>query len=549
MTEEQTRRPGPQAQGAENAQMPVSPPSLDLVAAKLTDVGRVRPHNEDYVDYYIPPDSRQLARKGAIYLVADGMGGHQAGEVASHDAVELVIGQYYSDTTHDVGTSLVRAFRAANQQIHAQAQSDPSKGGMGTTLVAAVVLGRKVYMANVGDSRAYLINKKGIAQITEDHSWVEEQVRAGLLTPEQAKRHPQRNLVTRALGSKPAVEADLFEGEINAGDTLLLCSDGLTGRVEDHELMAIVREHPPQKAAQLLVDLANERGGNDNITVLIVSAHEEPATVKAPVLVPAKKEPARKFPLVPVLGGVAAVLVLVLGVLVGMPIIKGILGPKPTATPLPPASPAVPTVTVTLDAGVISTPEAGVISTPTETLPPTPLEGVQPTSTLAQLPPTTTPSPTRQEKSPPTATRTPTGTPETRQPAPTLLDPTPDAKLNGQVTFRWEYPRALRTHEAFQVLIWREGETQHNGAARFVRALEQTIDLDHVQQLAAAGQYLWSVVLVDKNADKRISPESDAWPFEYIGPQSPGGQPTKEGPEPPPYDPPPVAPSAPPPPP
>jgi serine/threonine protein phosphatase PrpC len=208
MSDRQTGEPGPQEQKAAHTPDKIGPVALDLVATKLTDVGRARPHNEDYVDYYTPPDPRQLARKGSIYVVADGMGGHQAGEVASQGAVELAIGQYYSDTTHDVGTGLVRAFRAANQQIHAQAQSDPSKGGMGTTLVAAVILGRKVYVANVGDSRAYLVNRQGITQITEDHSWVEEQVRAGLLTPEQAKRHPQRNLVTRALGSKPAVEVD-----------------------------------------------------------------------------------------------------------------------------------------------------------------------------------------------------------------------------------------------------------------------------------------------------------------------------------------------------
>ena len=125
---------------------PGSSRTLDLTVAKLTDTGRSRPFNEDYVDFYIPSDPQQRAHKGAIYLVADGMGGHQAGEVASQGAVEVVIDYYYRDTTHDIGTSLVRAFRAANQQLYEQAQADPSKAGMGTTLVAAVVLGRKVYV-------------------------------------------------------------------------------------------------------------------------------------------------------------------------------------------------------------------------------------------------------------------------------------------------------------------------------------------------------------------------------------------------------------------
>ena len=250
----------------------------------------MRPHNEDYVDFYVPPDPQQAARKGAIYLVADGMGGHQAGEVASRGAVETAIERYYADTSRDVGKSLVRAVQAANRQIHAQAQTDPSKSGMGTTLVAAVILGRKVYVANVGDSRAYLINRASMAQITEDHSWVEEQVRAGLLTPEQAKRHPQRNLVTRALGSKPSVDVDLFEGEVSTGDAILLCSDGLTGRVEDHEIAAIVRDHSPNEAARLLVAAANERGGSDNITVLIVSTEKDAGAI-APVLAPAVAAP------------------------------------------------------------------------------------------------------------------------------------------------------------------------------------------------------------------------------------------------------------------
>ena len=195
MNSNQTVVPDPLAHERMDAQETAPSQEIDLVAVKLTDTGRVRPHNEDYVDFLVPPDPQQQAHKGAIYLVADGMGGHQAGEVASRGAVETTMQRYYADTSRDVGKSLVRAVQAANQHIRThRLRRDPSKSGMGTTLVAAVILGRKVYVANVGDSRAYLINKGSMTQITDDHSWVEEQARAGLLTPDQAKRHPQRNL-------------------------------------------------------------------------------------------------------------------------------------------------------------------------------------------------------------------------------------------------------------------------------------------------------------------------------------------------------------------
>jgi serine/threonine protein phosphatase PrpC len=534
MSEKQIGGPGPQDRKPAQAPDKVRPVALDLVTAKLTDVGRARPHNEDYVDFYVPPDPRQLARKGAMYVVADGMGGHQAGEVASQGAVELAIGQYYSGTTHDVGTGLVRAFRAANQQIYAQAQSDPSKGGMGTTLVAAVILGRKVYVANVGDSRAYLINRQGITQITEDHSWVEEQVRAGLLTPEQARRHPQRNLVTRALGSKPAVEVDLFEGEIGAGDALLLCSDGLTGRVEDHELAAMVQEHPPHQAAKLLVNLANERGGNDNITVLIVSAQEEPATVKAPVLPPAPAaKAARKFPLVPVLAGAAALLVLVVGGFVG----AHLIGPRdrtptPETSSLPPATETTSTAEVpttqpsltptwTLTASVIlSTTEP--LSATEGTAPP-PTSTLMPTDTAAPPTPTNTPAPPAATSGPPTATPEPDNLP-----APTLEAPAPDAQLQGEQTFQWSHPRKiLPLGTAFEVLIWRQGETAHNGAAEAVRTQMQTINLDNVQQIltGGAGEYYWSVRVIRKSDGTALSPEAPSRRFVYMGTGQPVGPP------------------------
>jgi serine/threonine protein phosphatase PrpC len=323
MRERQTSKPDLQDEATAHVQETARSQELDLVVATLTDIGRARPRNEDFVEYYVPPDPQQLAHKGSIYLVADGMGGHQAGEVASQRAVELAISNYYNETTDDVGASLVQAFHLANEQIHNQSLSDAAKNGMGTTLVAAVILGRRVYVANVGDSRAYVINEEGIIQITEDHSLVEEQVRAGLLTPEQARRHPQRNLVTRALGSRPSVEVDLFERDFESGDILLLCSDGLTGRVEDPEIAAIVQENHPHEAVRQLIALANERGGNDNITALIVRAQETLDSTRLLSRVPFRGVPTHRSRIIPALVIAVTILALVLAAMAAVYLLSG----------------------------------------------------------------------------------------------------------------------------------------------------------------------------------------------------------------------------------
>ncbi len=174
---------------------------LRLDVAQLTDVGRKRPHNEDNMAYVIPKDPQVMARKGALFIVADGMGGHAAGEVASEIAVDTVSNAYYQDDSDDVAVSLLHAIRRANSLIHQRAAENMLRSGMGTTCVAAVLRGNSAYIANVGDSRAYLIRGGQVKQISQDHSWVAEQVRAGLLTEEQARSHAQRNVITRCLGN------------------------------------------------------------------------------------------------------------------------------------------------------------------------------------------------------------------------------------------------------------------------------------------------------------------------------------------------------------
>lgn len=253
---------------------------LPLRVGLSSRAGPVRELNEDYAAYFMPDDAASRRARGSLFLVADGMGGHQAGEIASREAVTRVIQEYLADDTSEPGKSLLRAIRLANRWVYEQAQSDQARQGMGTTLVAAVIRGRQVYVANVGDSRAYVANRTGITQITQDHSWVEEQVQAGLLTQAQAGRHPQRNLITRALGHRRDLEIDLFEGEMFPGDLLLLCTDGVSGALSAEQIARAVCEQPPASAAAALVTQAGVAGGDDNATALIVEALGAPAQWK-----------------------------------------------------------------------------------------------------------------------------------------------------------------------------------------------------------------------------------------------------------------------------
>ena len=261
---------------------------LSLDVAQLTDVGRKREHNEDNMAYVIPKDPQVLTNKGALFIVADGMGGHAAGEVASEIAVDTVSNVYYQDDSDDVAVSLLHAIRRANASIHQRAAENMLRSGMGTTCVAAVLRGNMAYIANVGDSRAYFLRGSQVKQISRDHSWVAEQVRAGLLTEDQARTHAQRNVITRCLGTQAEVDIDVFQEELKEGDSLVLCSDGLSGLVSDEELHRIVDQFVPQESVYHLVERANENGGPDNITAIVVRVHEvgeEPAGVRHPVRV------------------------------------------------------------------------------------------------------------------------------------------------------------------------------------------------------------------------------------------------------------------------
>jgi protein phosphatase len=235
-----------------------------------TNVGLQRQVNQDK---YGVSDSSQSAQRGTLLIVCDGMGGHTAGEVASSMGVDTVLSSYYGSQDTDYTAALVQAFQQANARIYAQGQ-----GNMGTTGVAALVLGNNLYIANVGDSRAYLVRQGNIRQISQDHSFVSEQVAAGVLTPEQARRSSYRNMITRALGHRPDVQVDIFQDTLQAGDLILLMSDGLHGLVEDVEIAQVVTSMSPDDAVKRLIEWANERGGNDNITVVVARIEELEAT-------------------------------------------------------------------------------------------------------------------------------------------------------------------------------------------------------------------------------------------------------------------------------
>lgn len=247
---------------------------LRLDVAQLTDVGRKREHNEDNMAYVIPKDPQVMTKKGALFIVADGMGGHAAGEVASEIAVDTVSSVYYQDDSEDVAVSLLLAIKRANAAIHQRAAEHVSRSGMGTTCVTAVLRGDMAYIANVGDSRAYLIRSGQVKQVSQDHSWVAEQVRAGILTEDQARTHAQRNVITRCLGTQADVEIDVFAEPIVEGDSLVLCTDGLSGLISEDELQRIVNQFVPQESVYHLIERANENGGPDNITAIVMRVQE-----------------------------------------------------------------------------------------------------------------------------------------------------------------------------------------------------------------------------------------------------------------------------------
>jgi serine/threonine protein phosphatase PrpC len=240
------------------------------IAAK-TDMGQVRENNEDKFEFYEPEDPAILAARGSIYAVSDGIGGAQAGQIASELLLKNLISGYYDHASPDLLTALYESIVAANDRIHSVAQMIPERNGMGATLTATVFCEDRVIVAQVGDSRAYCLRNNTLFQITQDHSWVEEQVRAGVMTRDEAESSPFKNVITRSVGAAPTVNPDFYEEQAQPGDVWILCSDGLTAYASEDDIAAILSACPPSEAARQFIELANVRGGRDNITAFVIA--------------------------------------------------------------------------------------------------------------------------------------------------------------------------------------------------------------------------------------------------------------------------------------
>ncbi len=237
----------------------------------LSDVGCVRELNEDCFCIHGFDDGRERG----FCILADGMGGHNAGEVASQTTVRIIAEELTklldSDLGSEIPSKLLEAVERANDKVYNMSVNNSIHNGMGTTVVAVFILDGAAYIANIGDSRAYAIREDELLQITTDHSIVEELVQRGTITREEARRHPQKNIITRAVGTDSVVRADVFEYNYSQGDTLLLCSDGLCTMVEDSEIFNIMtQEKNSEDMVCKLVDTAKKNGGVDNITVICI---------------------------------------------------------------------------------------------------------------------------------------------------------------------------------------------------------------------------------------------------------------------------------------
>ncbi len=237
-----------------------------LKTYSMTDIGRKRKLNQDTVYTCEHP----LGNLNNLFIVADGMGGHKAGDYASAYTVKAIEREVEVCDDKSPIKILREAITVANSEIYDKAMSEPDFAGMGTTCVAATIADDTLYVANVGDSRLYLIDK-AITQVTKDHSLVAELVRKGSLDEDQAKTHPDRNIITRAIGAASNIEIDFFEVELNPGDVILMCTDGLTNMVDDDEILRLVRTSvDTPDMAENLIKMANHNGGKDNIGVVII---------------------------------------------------------------------------------------------------------------------------------------------------------------------------------------------------------------------------------------------------------------------------------------
>lgn len=242
-----------------------------LKTFSITDIGKKRKLNQDYVY----TSERTVGNLPNLFIVADGMGGHNAGDYASKFTVETIVEEIRTATEKNPEEILKKAIETANDKVLRMAGENPELEGMGTTVVAATCIGEELHVANVGDSRLYVIGEK-ITQVTRDHSLVEEMIRMGGIDRQSARNHPDKNIITRAIGAEDYIDIDFFHVSLSKGDIVLMCSDGLTNMLEDEEIRMILNgQRDIVEKAEQLVKAANNNGGKDNITVVLIEPFAE----------------------------------------------------------------------------------------------------------------------------------------------------------------------------------------------------------------------------------------------------------------------------------
>ncbi len=483
-----------------------SPPTLPLVVWGATDKGRQREGNEDAIyphsgsdTFPFQPGPQHLVQRGQLLVVADGVGGAQAGREASHWAIRVVVERYYDMTGPDLGADLRTAVEVANSSLYQYLQSTGTRES-GCTMAAVVIHGNTLYVANVGDSRVYLIRDGQIAQLTRDHTLTQQKLDQGLIRPEQAETDPGHNVLTRSLGSRQTVQVDLFPPlQLAPGDVVLLCSDGLTDMLKDNEIARLISGTSPRRIAGRLIAAANKNGGHDNISVVVAQvAGKKPVAAVGPFagLGQAIRQQKNVF-----LAGLVAVAI------VGCALLSwgawSVLGdrskiPAPTL-----ATTAAPTTTV-----MVGTPPSVQTTEPA------------PKATSTEYRPTSTPQPTD------TPTPFPTATPRPRATAPQLIAPKEGGEYRSPVTFEWQ--GTLSADQSYRVTAYHV-ESGHTLRSGLLTVQSWTEDLPGEKY----GKWRWRVAVVQNGSEVATSPEWMFWfnPLPGAGGGGGGGgeepQPTK----------------------
>jgi len=468
-------------------------PSLPVQVWGATDKGRRREGNEDAVypesgAEFFHPSEEHLAAKGRLLVVADGMGGAQAGGEASRWAIRVAVERYYDAPASGVGANLKSAIEVANNSLYQYLRSTNVQEA-GCTMTAVVIHNAALYVANVGDSRTYLLRSGQSTQLTRDHTVTQAKIDQGLIKPESAGLDPERNIVTRSLGTRPEVRADLFSPiPLALGDVVLLCSDGLTDMLSDAEILRLATGAAPARAAHRLIAAANERGGFDNISVVLAYIGGKSGAAKHKT---GAQEARRGLSgkRLAVLGVLLVVLLLVIGGL-GRIVVNNLPSPTPSVTPGHTA-PA-PTIGTTATLRATST-DAPQTSTPVPV-------GVATSTPLPTLTPTLTPRPATPDLGGTVSTETPGVS--TLQ----LLSPDRGLSFKNPVHFSWQGP--LRMGQQYQ-LVLRHEETRYEATYPVGDGVWLDIDLPAEK----VGQWLWSVRIIEGD---RVIVESEQWHFYLV---------------------------------